>query len=175
MRSCSVKSLRNTSSKWFAFTKLSPAFTTHRDLMETQTAYGVSFQSCSQWQSWSGFPYLPPSLPTSPTSATTWAASALPSSPHSSPLPPWAQCPCASCTPYPSDTASQPLEPAITSYWARYSWATYAADLDIPKDTISEALGHSHGAKVTGVYIKYNRDNVDAANRKVIDYVLNGK
>lgn len=65
-----------------------------------------------------------------------------------------------------------PLQKDLSIYWARYSWATYAADLDIPKDTISEALGHSHGAKVTGVYIKYNRDKVDAANRKVIDYVL---
>ncbi len=66
----------------------------------------------------------------------------------------------------------QPLQNGLSLYWARYSWATYAADLDIPKDTISEALGHSHGAKVTGVYIKYNRDKVDAANRRVIDYVL---
>ena len=65
-----------------------------------------------------------------------------------------------------------PLDKKLSWYWARYSWATYAADLDIPKDTISEALGHSHGAKVTGIYIKYNRDKVDAANRKVIDYVL---
>lgn len=69
----------------------------------------------------------------------------------------------------------QPLEKDLTIYWARYSWATYAADLDIPKDTISEALGHSHGAKVTGVYIKYNRDKVDEANRRVIDYVLKGE
>lgn len=65
-----------------------------------------------------------------------------------------------------------PLEKDLSIYWARYSWATYAADLDIPKDTISEALGHSHGARITGVYIKYSCDKVDAANRKVIDYVL---
>lgn len=65
-----------------------------------------------------------------------------------------------------------PLEKKVTTYWARYSWATYAAELDIPKDTISEALGHAYGAKVTGVYIKYNRDKVDEANRKVIDYLL---
>ena len=70
----------------------------------------------------------------------------------------------------------KPIDKKLSWYWARYSWATYAAELDIPKDTISEALGHSHGAKVTGIYIKYNRDKVDAANRKVIDYVLgNGK
>lgn len=66
----------------------------------------------------------------------------------------------------------QPIEKSLSIYWARYSWATYAADLDIPKDTISEALGHSYGARVTGVYIKFSRDKIDAANRKVIDYVL---
>ena len=65
-----------------------------------------------------------------------------------------------------------PIDKHLSIYYARYSWATFAAELDIPKDTISEALGHSHGAKVTGVYIKYNRDKVDAANRQVIDYVL---
>lgn len=69
----------------------------------------------------------------------------------------------------------QPLEIAITSYWSRYSWATYAADLDIPRDTISEALGHKYGSSITGVYIKFSRDKIDAANRKVMDYVLNGK
>lgn len=68
----------------------------------------------------------------------------------------------------------EPLEKGLSLYWARYSWATYAAELDIPKDTISEALGHSYGARITGVYIKYNRDKVDAANRRVIDYVLKG-
>lgn len=67
------------------------------------------------------------------------------------------------------------LEAGITAYWARYSWATYAADLDIPKDTISEALGHKYGSAITGVYIKFSRDKIDAANRRVIDYVLTGK
>lgn len=64
------------------------------------------------------------------------------------------------------------LEPGLTWYWARYSWANYAVDLDIPKDIISEALGHKHGSNVTGIYIKYSTDKVDAANRKVIDYFL---
>ena len=67
------------------------------------------------------------------------------------------------------------LLPEVTSYWTRYSWATYAAELDIPKDTISEALGHEYGSRITGVYIKYNRDKVDEANRKVIDYILYNK
>ena len=64
------------------------------------------------------------------------------------------------------------FEKGVTLYWARYSWANYAVDLDIPKDTISEALGHKHGASITGVYIKYSTDKIDAANRAVIDYVL---
>lgn len=41
----------------------------------------------------------------------------------------------------------------------------------IPKDTISEALGHKHGSTVTGIYIKYSLDKVDKANRQVIDYL----
>lgn len=68
----------------------------------------------------------------------------------------------------------KPLCPQVTTYWARYSWATYAAELDIPKDTISEALGHEYGSKITGVYIKFSRDKIDAANRKVIDYIEKG-
>lgn len=62
------------------------------------------------------------------------------------------------------------LEPGLTWYWARYSWANFAVDLDIPKDTISEALGHKHGSSITGIYIKYSLDKVDEANRTVLDY-----
>lgn len=62
----------------------------------------------------------------------------------------------------------------VTLYWARYSWANYAVDLDIPKDTISESLGHRHGAHITGIYIRYSTDKIDAANRAVIDYVNSG-
>lgn len=63
------------------------------------------------------------------------------------------------------------LEKGLTWYYARYSWANYAVDLDIPKDIISEALGHKHGSDVTGIYIKYSLDKVDKANRQVIDYL----
>lgn len=42
--------------------------------------------------------------------------------------------------------------------------------LDIPKDVISEALGHSHGSTVTGIYIRYSLDKIDEANRRVIDH-----
>lgn len=63
------------------------------------------------------------------------------------------------------------LVKGLTWYYARYSWANYAVDLDIPKDIISEALGHKHGSTVTGIYIKYSLDKVDKANRQVIDYL----
>lgn len=66
----------------------------------------------------------------------------------------------------------EPLFPALTSYWARHTWATIASELDIPNETISAALGHSITNKTTAIYIDYNRSKVDAANRLVIDYVL---
>lgn len=66
-----------------------------------------------------------------------------------------------------------PIAPDISTYWSRHTWATIAAELDIPKETISEALGHEIGSRVTSVYIKFNQKKVDEANRKVIDYVLN--
>lgn len=68
-----------------------------------------------------------------------------------------------------------PLFPdGISSYWARHTWATFAAELDIPKETIAAALGHSSGS-VTDIYIRFNRDKIDAANRRVIDYALYGR
>ena len=65
----------------------------------------------------------------------------------------------------------KPLFPDISSYWSRHTWATIAAELDIPKETISEALGHSIGSDVTSIYIRFDIKKVDEANRKVIDYV----
>ena len=76
-----------------------------------------------------------------------------------------------SCFRYNCNDLLNKLENGLTWYWARYSWANYAVDLDIPKDTISEALGHKHGSAVTGIYIKYSLDKVDKANRQVIDYL----
>ena len=63
----------------------------------------------------------------------------------------------------------------ISSYWSRFTWATFAAELDIPIETISMALGHKAGYKITNVYIKFNQKKIDEANRKVIDYVNNTK
>lgn len=65
----------------------------------------------------------------------------------------------------------EPLFPSLTTYWARHTWATLAAELDIPKETIAHALGHGNNT-VTDVYIDFNLKKVDEANRRVINYVL---
>lgn len=51
----------------------------------------------------------------------------------------------------------QPLFPDLSTYWARHSWATLAAELDIPKETISAGLGHEIGSDVTSIYIKFDQ------------------
>lgn len=64
--------------------------------------------------------------------------------------------------------------PGLSSYWARHTWATIAASLDIPRDTIAHALGHG-GNTVTDIYIDFDQAKVDQANRRVLDWVLYGK
>ncbi|WP_288861252.1 site-specific integrase [uncultured Bacteroides sp.] len=65
----------------------------------------------------------------------------------------------------------KPLFSNISSYWSRHTWATLAAELDIPVETISRAMGHSIGSDVTSIYIKFDEKKIDAANRMVIDYL----
>lgn len=67
------------------------------------------------------------------------------------------------------------LPDKITTYFARHSWATIAAELDIPDDVISQALGHAARNSTTAIYIERNIRKVDEANRRVIDWVLYGK
>ena len=64
--------------------------------------------------------------------------------------------------------------PRISMYWTRHSWMTIAAELEIPKETVTAAAGHA-GGTVTDIYIKFDRSKIDRANRQVIDYVLYGK
>jgi len=66
----------------------------------------------------------------------------------------------------------EPIEPDCSTYWARHTWATIAAELDIPHETIAASLGHSFGNKVTSIYIKFDEKKIDIANRKVIDYIM---
>lgn len=65
-----------------------------------------------------------------------------------------------------------PLFPDLSSYWARHTWATVAAELDVPKEVIAHALGYSWAnSTTTDIYIHFDMRKVDKANRKVIDYV----
>lgn len=65
------------------------------------------------------------------------------------------------------------LIPGCTTYWARHSVATIAASLDIPLDTIARMLGHSDPSrKITLVYVDFDQEKVDVANRRVIDYLI---
>lgn len=68
-------------------------------------------------------------------------------------------------------TTGQPLIEGLTTKWSRHTWATLAAELDIPEEIIGRALGHSQSKSVTRIYINYDQRKVDDANRKVIDYI----
>lgn len=62
--------------------------------------------------------------------------------------------------------------PPITTYTARYTWATLALGIDTPIEVISQALGHSYGQAVTLGYIMPDRRKVDEANKKVLGLFL---
>lgn len=67
----------------------------------------------------------------------------------------------------------QPLHPDIVWYTARRSWATIAASIDIPKETIGKALGHSEwDNSTTDLYINFDNRKIDEANRMVLDALL---
>lgn len=64
--------------------------------------------------------------------------------------------------------------PKLSMYWARHSWASIAYSIGISTDVIALALGHSMGNRTTAIYINPDLRKVDEANRKVIDFVLQG-
>lgn len=70
----------------------------------------------------------------------------------------------------------RPLQPDISPYYARRSFATIGHyDCGVPMDVISDLLGHSNGLAVTNIYIRKNEKVADEAARKIIDFVLYGK
>ena len=64
----------------------------------------------------------------------------------------------------------KPLFPEISTYWARHTFATIAAGLDTPKETIAATLGHG-GNDVTDIYIKFDQRKIDECIRRVIEAV----
>ncbi|MDR1884247.1 MAG: site-specific integrase [Prevotella sp.] len=59
----------------------------------------------------------------------------------------------------------------LTTYNMRHTWATVAASLEIPKETIGAALGHT-GNSITDIYICFDKTKIYEANRRVMNYVL---
>ena len=65
----------------------------------------------------------------------------------------------------------KPILPSISSYWARHTWATFAAEIDIPEAVIDMALVHKSPFPMSDIYIRRNLSKVNSAITKVIDYV----
>ena len=65
----------------------------------------------------------------------------------------------------------EPLFSDISSYYARHSWASIAAEVDVPMDVIGQALGHSTPYTTTDIYVNRRLRKIDEANRCVIDYL----
>lgn len=63
------------------------------------------------------------------------------------------------------------LFPELTSYWARHTWATLAAEIDVPDAVIDAALGHRSPCRMADIYIRRDARKVDEAVRRVIEYV----
>ena len=62
----------------------------------------------------------------------------------------------------------------ISSNSARHTWGSLIDDLGYSIDIASEGLTHNYGSRTTNIYVhKRQRKLVDAANRKVIDYITN--
>jgi len=58
----------------------------------------------------------------------------------------------------------------ITSYMARYTWATYAGHENVPEYVIDRSLGHAETTVAGRHYISYDWRKTDKANRIVIEY-----
>lgn len=66
------------------------------------------------------------------------------------------------------------LFPELTSYVARHTWATLAAEIDVPDAVIDAALGHRSPCRMADIYIRRDARKVDEAVRRVIEYVKGG-
>lgn len=67
---------------------------------------------------------------------------------------------------------NKPIGPfyKVSLYWARYSFATFAADLDVPDKYIDIMLGHKRNGMIDK-YVKRQQDKIDEYHRMVLDYV----
>lgn len=65
------------------------------------------------------------------------------------------------------------IQENITPYWFRHTWATIARNkCNISKDDIDLCLNHVGNNPMADVYIDEDWSRIDAANRKVLDFVF---
>jgi integrase len=67
-----------------------------------------------------------------------------------------------------------PVFDGLSTYVARYTFASIAAECGIERDVIAACLGHSW-ADVTSHYIAYSQKQIDDAVKKVIEYINSDK
>lgn len=70
-----------------------------------------------------------------------------------------------------TNSSGEVIDPNLSTYYARHSWATIAGHLEVPIETISAGLGHKFGNESSIIYINFDLAKVDATNRMVIDLV----
>lgn len=67
------------------------------------------------------------------------------------------------------------FEERLTTYVFRYSYANACKSMGYSKDMIGEALGHSIGSRVTGIYLQdYDLNVIDTMNEVVCNKVIKG-
>lgn len=66
------------------------------------------------------------------------------------------------------------LREKLTGYCFRNSIPNIAKQLGYSKDMISEALGHSYGNRVTGIYLEaFDYHLIDQMNEKIVKEINN--
>lgn len=66
----------------------------------------------------------------------------------------------------------EPLFPDLTTYWARHTWSSIAANIGVYKDIVGKAMGHSWALDtVTDIYINMDPKLIDEGNRAVLDAI----
>lgn len=68
----------------------------------------------------------------------------------------------------------KPVFEGLSTYVARYTFASLAAECGVQRDVIAACLGHSW-SDVTSHYVAYSQKQIDDAIRQVIDYVNDDK
>ena len=64
------------------------------------------------------------------------------------------------------------IMPGLTMYYARHTWMSLGAELDIPDRVLFMGIAHKMGKYSDETYITMRHRKLDLANRRILDYVL---